>query len=149
MIRDLAELGYKAVDADSEGWSHWVDVEGNPTGANEGRDWIWREDRIQHLLATDAAEVLFLSGCAENMSKFFPEFDQIVLLSAPTDVLVERLATRTDNPYGKRPQEVAAVLANVDAIEPRLRRVANHEVDTRVPLRQVVLEVLKFLDVEI
>lgn len=148
LIHELAELGYKAIDADSENWSHWVDVDGNPTGANEGGDWVWREDRVQRLLATEDAEVLFLSGCAENMRKFFPEFDQIVLLSSPTDVIVERLATRTNNPYGKRPEEVAAVLANVDAIEPRLRRVASHEVDTRVPLKEVVVAVLKLVGAE-
>jgi len=143
LIRELTELGYKAVDADAEGWSHWVEAEGNLTGANDGGDWVWREDRVQHLLATEDAEVLFLSGCAANMRKFFPEFDQIVLLSAPTDVIVERLATRTDNPYGRRPEEVAAVLANVDMVEPRLRRVASHEVDTRAPLEEVVGAVLK------
>lgn len=29
----------------------------------------------------------------------------IVLLSAPRDVLVERLASRTNNPFGKTPDE--------------------------------------------
>ncbi len=82
------------------------------------------------------------------MRKFFPEFDQIILLSAQTDVMVERLATRTSSSYGRRPEEVAAVLANVDAIEPRLRRVASHEVDTRAPLKEVVATVLKLSGAE-
>jgi hypothetical protein len=30
----------------------------------------------------------------------YPRFDHIVLLGAPAEILIERLATRTTNPYG-------------------------------------------------
>jgi shikimate kinase len=147
LISELAEIGYKAVDADADGWSEWVEVDGNPTGAQEGKDWVWREDRIQDLLATEDAKVLFLSGCAENMVRFFPQFDHIVLLSAPAPVILERLATRTDNPYGKRPEEVAQVLSNLQTVEPLLRRASGHEIDTSAPLSDVVAKVLQLVEV--
>ena len=67
------------------------------------QDWVWREDRIPTLLATEDAGVLFVSGCAANMGQFLPQFDHIILLSAPAGVIVERLATRTTNDYGKHP----------------------------------------------
>jgi shikimate kinase len=143
VIRELTARDYKAIDADADGWSEWVEVDGNPTGAKEGKDWMWREDRIHELLATEDAGVLFVSGCAENMAKFFPQFDHIVLLSALPDVIVERLATRTNNPYGRRPEEVAQVLSNLQTVEPRLRSVAGHEVDASAPLDEVVAEVLR------
>src|SRR2546430_17741022 len=41
---------------------------------------------------------------------FYPRFDHIVLLSAPAEVLAERLATRATNPYGKDPAELAETL---------------------------------------
>src|SRR5579884_3927144 len=99
VIAELAARGYKAVDADCDEFSQWVEVIGDadtsaPT-VEVGRDWVWREDRIQDLLSNEDSDVLFLSGCAENMPKFFPRFDSIVLLSAPADVIVERLRTRT------------------------------------------------------
>jgi len=47
--------------------------------------------------------VLFVAGCEDNQVQFHPQFDHIVLLSAPPDVLAGRLAARTDNPYGKAP----------------------------------------------
>ena len=57
---------------------------GDPTSPESpvepGRDWVWREDRIQTLLSTDDADVLFISGCAANMAKFYSQFDHIVLL---------------------------------------------------------------------
>ena len=58
-------------------------------------------------------------------------------------MIVERLATRTTNPYGKRPEDVARVLGLLRTIEPMLRRGAGHVVDTSVPLAQVVAKVLR------
>jgi dephospho-CoA kinase len=153
LIGELAARGYKAVDLDSDAWSEWVEVEftGDPTSpvspVEPGRDWVWREDRVQNLLSIEDADVLFVSGCAQNMVKFYAQFDHIVLLSVPAAVIVERLATRTTNSYGRRPDEAARVLSLVQSIEPRLRRSAGHEVDTREPLNRVVAKLLQLVDV--
>ena len=148
VIEELAARGYKAVDTDYNGLCELVDVPHDQrTGLAPGQDWVWREDRIQDLLSTDDAEVLFLSGCAPNQGKFYPQFDHIVLLTAPAHVIVERLATRTNNPYGKRPEEVARVLDLLQTIEPPLRSGAGHVVDTSAPLTQVVAKVLRLVGV--
>ncbi len=103
-----------------------------------GRDWVWRDDRIQDLLSTADTDVLFLGGCMENRGEFLAQFDHVVVLRAPADVLVERLRTRTTNPYGKHPDDVARVLGQMDTVEPQLRRAAGHEIDTSAPLEQIV-----------
>src|SRR5579862_3591619 len=95
VIQALAAHGYKAVDTDY-GWS-----ERGPDG-----DWVWREDRIERLLSTEDSDILFLSGCATNQGKFYPQFNHIILLSAPAAVLLERLDNRTTNTYGKTPEEL-------------------------------------------
>jgi dephospho-CoA kinase len=144
VVAELTARGYKAVDTDYGGLSELVTVpEEEPTGLDPGQDWVWRQDRIQELLSTEDAEVLFVSGTSPNQGKFYPQFDQIILLTAPAELIVERLATRTTNPYGKRPEEVARVLEQIQTIEPLLRRGASHVVDTSVPLDQVVSTVLE------
>jgi shikimate kinase len=147
VTEELAARGYKAVDADGDEYSQWVDWPGESdvagTPVEPDRDWVWREDRIQDLLSTEDAAVLFVSGCAANMRKFLPQFDAVVLLSAPTAIIAERLRTRTTNVYGKRPDEVARVLGLVETVEPLLRGVAGHEIDTSAPLEQVVAAVLR------
>ena len=146
VIQELAARGYKAIDTDYDGLSEVVSVlAGELTGLDPGQDWVWREDRIQDLLSTDDVDVLFLSGCAPNQGKFYPQFDHIILLTAPAHVIVDRLATRTNNPYGKRPEEVARVLSLLQTIELMLRNGAGHEVDTSVPLSQVVATVLRLV----
>jgi dephospho-CoA kinase len=149
VIAELATRGYKAVDADSPEYSEWVEVTGDNSalGSPEwgARDWMWREDRVQALLSTEDADLLFVSGCAANMGKSLPQFDHIILLSAPAEVIVERLATRTTNAYGKQPEEVARTLELIETIEPRLRHIAGHEIDASAPLDEVVATLLRIV----
>jgi shikimate kinase len=80
---------------------------------------------------------LIVSGTTRNQVVFYPLFDHIVLLSAPSEVLVERLRTRTSNPYGKDPAQIAETLEYLDTVEPLLREAATLEVVTTVPVGQV------------
>ena len=147
VITELAARGYKAIDLDSDEWSEWVPIDGDsdplatPADAHlvfRYQDWVWREDRIQRLLETEDAEVLFVSGTASNQGKFHAQFDHVVLLSAPAKVLIERLSTRTSNHYGKDPNELARILEQLQTVEPLLRRAASLEIDTTPPVDQVV-----------
>jgi dephospho-CoA kinase len=132
VILELAARGYPALDMDEPGYSEYA-----PDG-----DWVWREDRAQAFLSLEDGDARFISGCATNQVKFYPQFDEIVLLSAPAAVLIERLATRTNNPYGKRPEELAETLGYLETVEPQLRRRATLEIDTSAPLDQVVARIL-------
>src|SRR6266545_3805166 len=138
VIAMLAARGYKAIDTDYGDWHEWVDVDGEP-------DWVWREDRMRELLSTEDADVLFVSGTASNQGKFYPQFDDVVLLSAPTAVILERLVSRTNNPYGKHPDELARILGHIETVEPLLRRSATIEIDTSVPLGEVVETILRLV----
>lgn|SRR5690554_834669 len=128
LVEALNELDFRAVDLGEPEWSE---------SAADG-DWIWREERVAELLDAAESEWLFVSGCATNQAKFHDRFDEVVLLSAPTELILQRLASRTSNDYGKRPEEVAEVLGYIETVEPRLRRVADHEIDTSAPLEHVV-----------
>jgi dephospho-CoA kinase len=131
----LSERGHRTVDTDSDAWSRWVTL---PDGS---RDWVWREQAIAGLLTTQHEGHLFLAGCKSNQGAFYPLLDHIVLLSAPADVLLARVAERTGNPYGKRPEERAAILRHLAAVEPLLRASANAEVDATAPVERVAQQV--------
>ena len=68
------------------------------------------------------------------------------MLSAPVEVLAERLASRTTNSFGKAPGELDRVLDDLQTVEPLLRETATHEIRTTVPLGNVVAEVLHLAD---
>ncbi|MEU6562925.1 ATP-binding protein [Nocardia nova] len=126
LLEELAARGYWTVDTDYSDYHRVIEGER-----------LWREDKIDALLSrTDqgANRALFVQGTTRNKTVFYPRFDRIVLLSAPAEILVERLTTRTSNPYGKDPAELAETLEN---IEPLLRASATLEVVTTVRVAQV------------
>jgi hypothetical protein len=45
------------------------------------RDWVRREDRIRQLLSSDGVDLLFLSGCAPNQGRFYPQLMLAYLLT--------------------------------------------------------------------
>jgi shikimate kinase len=133
VVRELTARGYKAVDTD-DGW-----CEPLPDGRQQ-----WREDAVERLLDTEDADILLVAGCEENQVRFHPRFDHIVLLSAPLETLLERLGTRTDNPYGKAPEERRRFLEDVETVEPLLRQVATAEIRTTAP-DEVVAAILEIV----
>jgi shikimate kinase len=126
LLQELSQRGYRTADTDYGDYHETVDGEQ-----------LWREDRIAALLAEDGASPLFVQGTTRNQVVFYPLFDHIVLLSAPAEVLLERLRTRTTNPYGKDPAEVAETLGYLETVEPLLREAATLEVVTTVPVAAV------------
>lgn len=135
LLHELAARGYWTVDTDYGDYYETVDGET-----------LWREDRIAALLANDPEEhpgVLFVQGTTRNQTLFYPRFDHIVLLSAPAEVLVERLTTRTTNQYGKDPAELAETLDYLETVEPLLRTAATLEVVTTVPVARIADIVLE------
>lgn len=144
VISRLAALGHHAVDLDHPDWSAWVDSPDGqgPSPMHPGKDWVWREDRVCSLLATEGDDLLFVSGCSPNQGQFHEQFDAIVLLSAPAEVMVERL-TRRGGDYGKHPEEVVRSLELKETVEPMLRAAADLEIDTSAPLDEVVEAVLE------
>src|SRR5918997_1221421 len=88
VLRELAQRGYRVVDADLPQWS----VE-RPLADGSGIEQVWREDAMSALLAEDAPTGLFLAGCASNQGLFYDRFDAVVLLSVPREILLQRLAT--------------------------------------------------------
>jgi hypothetical protein len=47
---------------------------------------------------------------------------------------------RDNNPYGKRPEERAAILYNLTVVEPKLRDTATLEIDATATIEEVVAQ---------
>jgi hypothetical protein len=90
-IQELAARGYQAHDLDTPEWSEWVDADPADTLTPQGKDRVWRGDRIRALLSRPGEGTLFIASCAENMARLFPLIDVVILLSAPVATIMERL----------------------------------------------------------
>ena len=133
-LAELARRGFEVVETDRAPWSDWSEADGG---------YVWREDLIDELLSRDASATLYVSGTVSNQGRFYPRFDAIVLLSAPVDVLLRRIETRTTNGYGKAPDERALILGHVAEVEPLLRATCTHEIDAARPIADVVSQLVE------
>ncbi|ALG14533.1 shikimate kinase [Kibdelosporangium phytohabitans] len=133
-LNELAQRGYRVVDTDTGGW-----IEDLPLPDGSGTEPQWRADRIDALLTEHerSGEPLIIQGTVWNQSTFYPRFDHVVLFSAPLDVMLQRIAGRDTNPFGKTAAQRARITADKEEIEPLLRESATVEIDTRKPLTEV------------
>lgn len=136
-LAELGRRGYRVVDTDDPGWREYRPDLDSFDELRRG-EWLWVEQRMSELLASDDDRSLFVQGCVRNQSRFYDRFDAVVLLSAPADVILDRVASRTTNDYGKTPVERAMILADLAAIEPLLRGSCTDELDASRPLDEVV-----------
>ena len=133
-LDELEKLGFQVVDTDTGGWTEWSDQDGG---------YLWDEDRIRELLACEDGPSLYVSGTVSNQGRFYDRFDAVVLLSAPAEVLLSRIETRTTNPYGKTLEQRELILQQLVELEPLLRRTCTHEIDATQPLARVVEQLVE------
>ena len=134
-LAELARRGHRTVDTDYGGW-----ITDGPDGEP-----VWDAARMGAFLddareqpAGHPAKALYVAGTVVNQGVFYPRFDAVVLMSAPLDVILARVATRTNNPYGNSAAERDRIAADLAAYEPLLRRTCTVEIDTSGPLAEVV-----------
>ena len=115
VLNELSRRGYRTLDTDYDGWVL-------PDGT-------WDESRMSDLLSSEPS--LVISGTVENQGRFYDRFTAVVLLSAPIEVLMERVSGRTNNPYGTSNADLCSIRQHVLEIEPLLRAGATVELDGR------------------
>ncbi|MFI5697484.1 AAA family ATPase [Kribbella sp. NPDC051586] len=121
VLDELRRRGWMAIDTDYDGWV--------------GADGRWDESRMDQLLA-DEPDVI-VSGTVENQGRFYDRFEHVVLISAPIDVLIDRVSRRTNNPYGRTAEQQAEIAEYARTVEPLLRRGATAELDGRKPVGEL------------
>jgi dephospho-CoA kinase len=139
VLLELRKRGFRTVDTDEGDWTEWRDDDG-------GGGYYWREDRLDELLGAEGETALLVAGTATNQGSFYPSFDAVVLLSAPVDVLLERIDRRATNAYGRSSEERALILTHVAEVEPLLRATCTHELDASRPLAEVVEQLAVLAD---
>jgi thymidylate kinase len=140
-LAELGRRGYRVVDTDDPGCREYREYV-EPIDELHRGEWLWVEERMSTLLDSDDGRSLFVEGCSANQSKFYVRFNAVVLLTAPAEVILDRVAQRTTNDYGKTPLERAMILDDLANVEPLLRASCTHELDASRPLDEVVADLI-------
>jgi len=144
----LAERGYRAHDTDDlPEVTRLEDHAGRPVEWPEGPvdwseyAWNWQEAGLRKLLA--GIGTVFVAAIVSNQARFYPLFEEILVLVVDPATLRDRLLSRTENDFGKHPDELAGILSYHAELQRELlsapRAVA---IDATRPLEVVVDEII-------
>lgn len=160
VIRELQARGYEAHGVDEMGYADWVDRKTGeiiPFPEDESsvdihewykkHSWVLSKDRISKLKqqADTNDTLIFLAGVADGEDKVWDYFDKVFVLNVDEATIRQRIANRTDNDFGKTPDEMAAILRWLEGYEERYRTYGAVIIDTTQPLDGVVDEILRRL----
>jgi len=134
----LARRGWEAIDTDFGDWLV-KDTDG---------DLIWDEPKIEARLgAVPPAGRLVIAGTVRNQGQLRNRFDAVVLLTAPLDIMLDRVLARATNPYGKSTAQQNDIRAYTRTVQPLLRANADLEIDTSMLDPEAVADVIEqFVD---
>lgn len=160
VLRELRSRGYKAYGTDEHDYSHWIDrktgeVAIPPEGYNlhawyKDHEWTLNPEAVATLrkAADTADEVVFLCGVAAGTDVVEHLFSQTVVLTADLSTLKHRIANRTDNNFGKAPEELKIILEWQDNHVDEYRKQGAVIIDAAQPVGQVVDEIVKGITYE-
>ena len=139
VYEELIRRGYKAISTD-RAWKYRADPY---TGLPDGRhhNSMWDQRKAVSELENPEPEVLFVCGSSRNRDRFLPYFTKIFNLRIDDDTMRRRLQERTNNEFGKQPEEVELMLRLNRSDEKPAGAI---DVDAAQPLEQVVDELLRF-----
>jgi shikimate kinase len=130
VLAELKRRGRRVIDTDDPGWIVETRTVGGPEPA-------WDLEQIKALIDDHCTGWLFIAGCVANQGAVYDRFDAVVLLSAPVDVILDRVADR-DNPFGSTTGDRTKIGSDLEAFEPLLRAGADREIVTTRPVPEVV-----------
>jgi broad-specificity NMP kinase len=130
VLTELRRHGHRVIDTDDPGWIVETETDG-------GAEPVWDLDQIKALIDAHRTGWLFIAGCVANQGAVYDRFDAVVLLSAPANVILARVADRA-NPFGSTAEDRTKIAYDLAAFEPLLRAGADCEIVTTAPVAEVV-----------
>ena len=138
VYEELIGRGYKAISTD-RAWKRPDPDLGLP-GRPIHHSSIWDPQKAVSELESPEPEVLFVCGSSGNRDRFLPYFTKIFNLRIDDDTMRRRLHERTNNDFGKEPEELELTLRLNRSDEKPAGAI---DVDATQPLDQVVDELLR------
>lgn len=150
LVEKMRQSKLHAVDAD-DGFAMFVDAEGNQVDydPNGGGEWwsshyyVLKPGKLKRLLEKKEAIYFFgdvggQPGKSNGLLDVVHLFDRVCYLRAPMRLTKGRLARRTNNPFGKNPDEIKGVASHKAELDEAARRMKFDIVDATLPAEKII-----------
>jgi hypothetical protein len=141
---ELLRRGYEAHDVDGDGIAKWFNrASGEPAEYGEGGDvFLMSRQRVEGIREQARGKPVFLCGIPGNALDMADLFDEVICLVIDEDTMLDRVATRTTNVFGRTPAERELILRHREPTIEAYRAFGALMVDGAQPIDVVVDEVL-------
>jgi adenylate kinase family enzyme len=146
---ELKKRGLNAFDLD-DGFCSWKNIEtgkeadpkdkDNENFYNEN-DWYCNIEKLQELISQQK-DTIFVFGTSANQDDFLKLFDRVFLLKCTPEIFTQRITSRTNNSYGKRPSELENELRWFEEFNTHLIEQGSIIIDTEKPIEAVADEIV-------
>ena len=143
LANELATRGYAAIDAD-EAFGYFGDPEtGIPTEEKIQMNWIWDLDKVRALAESSANKSVYVCGGAMNQNTVKDLFAKRFILVVDDDTLKHRLLNRTNNDFGKHPDDLARQLEWNKGAADYAKSIGSMIIDATRPIGEVADKILR------
>lgn len=155
VLRELRARGHEVLGFDEDRFGEWFSrtsgrVVAFPTERTDGDiadlDFKVHRDRIERLAREVDDRRVYLCGGAGHEFHFWELLDRVIYLAVDDHTLTARLAARTDNGYGKLPDELTGILEANATWSDLYRERGASIVNAARPIADVVDDVVRLAD---
>jgi thymidylate kinase len=163
VLKDLESRGYEAYGVDEHGYGDWVDRETGKINSFhdvEGdknfdihkwfkdHKWVLNFEKVAKLRKESDRRnsIVFLCGNAQGEDKAWEYFNQVFALHIDEETLKQRIADRTNNDFGKTPEELKRILHWRKIAEKTYKEYGATFIDATQPVEIVSDRILAFIN---
>src|SRR5690625_183814 len=132
ILNQLKVEGFLTVDLDNSGWINY-DV--------KEEDYLMDTTKIIDFITLHEKEVVFLAGTTINQIHIYPYLDFVISLTAPLEVMKERIQNRENNPFGKTEDEWSKIVSDKVTFEEQIFKSSDYVILRDKPLQDVLKEI--------
>lgn len=147
VYEELKRRGYRVIEADEELAYYGDPKTGEPAEASP-LNWIWHKDKVETELGKQNDVPVFVCGGTMNRDDFSHHFEKTFMLFIDDETLKHRLLTRTNNEFGKHPDELASQLEWNQKVVKHAREKGYILIDSTKPVNEVVDEILSYVTMD-
>ena len=145
VCEELARQGYNTIDADEVFGFYGDPKTGFPTEEEAQLNWLWDKEKVEVTLGDKSVDKVFICGGAMNQEKFKHHFKQVFTLRLDDETLRKRLLSRTNNEFGKKPEDLARQLEWNKGVVDYSKQRGTTLIDASQSIESVVKEILSHL----
>lgn len=132
----LNREGHLTIDLDYDGWIFFDDTID---------DYVMDSSRILDFIKLNDDKNIFIAGTTINQKEIYPYLEFVIALTAPLEVMKERLQNRENNPFGKSEGDWSKVVDDKMHFEPRIIQSSDLTISTDKPVHDVIKEIYSLI----